>query len=122
MFATTLGVHEDIYCAGNEKVFSFLQDVLDEVIDLFPGKYIHIGGDEAPKTRWKECDKCQSRIKSEGLKDEYELQSYFIRLVGKYLTAKDKRMIGWDEILEGGLAPNAVVMRLAGNTGRSGCS
>jgi hexosaminidase len=107
--ATIWGVMKDIYCAGRDSTFFFLQDILDEVINLFPGKYIHIGGDEAPKDRWRECPKCQLRIKKEGLKDEYELQSYFIKRISAYLNSKGKEIIGWDEILQGGLAPGAIV-------------
>jgi len=103
------GVMKDIYCAGRDSTFYFLQDILDEVTALFPGKYVHIGGDEAPKDRWKECPKCQARIKSEGLKDEHELQSYFIKRIAKYLKSKGKEIIGWDEILQGGLAEGAIV-------------
>jgi len=114
---TKWGVYEDVYCAGNDKVFDFLQDVLTEVLNLFPSEYIHIGGDEVPKDRWKVCPKCQARIKSEGLKDEAELQSYFIQRVEKYLNSKGRRIIGWDEILEGGLAPNAAVMSWRGEDG-----
>ena len=86
-----------------------LQHVLDEVLELFPSTFIHIGGDECPKDRWKACAKCQARIKSENLKDEHELQSWFIRRIDKYLTSKNRRLVGWDEILEGGLAPGATV-------------
>jgi hexosaminidase len=111
------GVFDDVYCAGNESTFKFIEDVLTEVCALFPGKYIHIGGDECPKTRWKTCPKCQKRIKEEGLKDEHELQSYFIRRIEKFLNAKGKQIIGWDEILEGGLAPNAAVMSWRGEQG-----
>jgi hexosaminidase len=111
------GVFDDVYCAGNENTFKFIEDVLLEVCNLFPGKYIHIGGDECPKTRWKTCSKCQKRIKDEGLKDEHELQSYFIRRIEKFLNSKGKQMIGWDEILEGGLAPNAAVMSWRGEQG-----
>lgn len=107
----------DILCAGNDSVFTFLQDVLDEVIPLFPSPYIHLGGDEADKTRWKECPKCQARVKAEGLKDEKELQSYFMKRMEKYLVSKGKKMIGWDEILEGGLAPEATVMSWRGLEG-----
>jgi hexosaminidase len=114
---TRWGVSHDIYCAGNDSVFLFLQDVLDEVLALFPSKYIHIGGDEAPKTRWEKCPKCQARIKAEGLKDEHELQSYFITRIEKYLNSKGRQIIGWDEILEGGLAPNAAVMSWRGEEG-----
>lgn len=110
------GVFDDVYCT-KDSVFNFLQDVLDEVIALFPGKYIHIGGDECPKTRWKTCANCQNRIKQLGLKDEHELQSYFITRMEKYLNSKGKQIIGWDEILEGGLAPNAAVMSWRGTEG-----
>jgi len=111
--ATKWGVFDDIYCT-KESTFNFLEDVLDEVMSLFPGKYIHIGGDEAPKTRWKTCKNCQRVIKREGLKDEHELQSYFIERMEKYINSKGKQIIGWDEILEGGLAPNATVMSWRG--------
>lgn len=114
---THWGVFEDVFCAGNEKTFEFLQDVLSEVINLFPGEIIHIGGDEVPKIRWKACEKCQARIKTENLKDENELQSYFIQRIEKFLNAKGKKIIGWDEILEGGLAPNASVMSWRGIDG-----
>jgi hexosaminidase len=114
---TTWAVADDVYCAGKEETFAFLEDVLDEVIALFPGKYIHIGGDECPKTRWKACPHCQKRIKAEKLKDEHELQSYFIQRMEKYLNSKGKQIIGWDEILEGGLAPNATVMSWRGEEG-----
>ncbi len=110
------GVFEDVYCT-KDSVFNFLQDVLDEVSVLFPGKYIHIGGDESPKTRWKVCAQCQARIKNEHLKDEHELQSYFIKRIEKYLNSKGKQIIGWNEILEGGLAPNAAVMSWQGTEG-----
>lgn len=114
--ATKWGVFEEIYCP-NEKTFAFLEDVLDEVLELFPSKYIHIGGDEAPKTRWENCAHCQALIKKEGLKDEHELQSYFITKMEKYLNSKGRQIIGWDEILEGGLAPNATVMSWRGTSG-----
>jgi hexosaminidase len=110
-------VFEDVYCAGNDRTFEFLQDVLTEVMDLFPGQFIHIGGDECPKTRWKVCPRCQARIKAEGLAGEHELQSYFIRRIEKFLDAHGKRLVGWDEILEGGLAPNATVMSWRGTDG-----
>ncbi len=115
--ATHWGVFKDIYCAGNDSTFKFLEDVLTEVMELFPSHYIHIGGDEAPKDRWKHCPKCQARIKAEGLKDEHELQSYFIRRIEKFLNAHGRDIIGWDEILEGGLAPNATVMSWRGIKG-----
>jgi hexosaminidase len=111
------GVDEDVFCAGNEQTFAFLQDVLTEVIDLFPSKYIHIGGDECPKKRWEKCPKCQQRIKDQGLKNEFELQSYFIRRIEKFVSSKGRNIIGWDEILEGGLAPGATVMSWRGEEG-----
>jgi len=114
--ATKWGVFEDIYCP-TEETFTFLENVLDEVIPLFPGKYIHIGGDEAPKTRWKDCEYCQELIKRENLQDEHGLQSYFISRMEKYINSKGKQIIGWDEILEGGLAPNATVMSWRGMNG-----
>jgi len=107
----------DIFCAGNEETFEFLEGVLDEVIELFPGEYIHIGGDEATKTVWENCKKCQKRIKDEGLENEHELQSWFIKRMEKYLNDKGKWLIGWDEILEGGLAPEATVMSWRGFEG-----
>jgi len=113
----TWGVFDDIFCAGNEQTFAFLQDVLTEVMPLFPSKIVHIGGDEAPKTRWKTCPKCQARIKAEHLKDEHELQSYFVQRMEKFVNSKGKTIIGWDEILEGGLAPNAAVMSWRGMEG-----
>ena len=112
----TWGVFDEIYCT-KDVTFDFLENVLDEVMALFPSKYIHIGGDEAPKTRWKACKVCQQRIKDEGLKDEHELQSYFISRIEKYLNSKGRQIIGWDEILEGGLAPNATVMSWRGTNG-----
>ena len=114
---TLWGISDDIYCAGNDSVFSFLKNVLTEVMELFPSKYIHIGGDEAPKDRWEKCKKCQTRIKKEGLKNEHELQSYFIERIEKFLNSKGRQIIGWDEILEGGLAPNAAVMSWRGIEG-----
>lgn len=111
------GVFDDIFCAGKDETFNFLEGVLDEVVELFPSKYIHIGGDEAPKTHWKRCSKCQQRMKELELKDEHELQSYFIQRIEKYVNSKGKQIIGWDEILEGGLAPNATVMSWQGEKG-----
>lgn len=105
------------YCAGNDSVFTFLEDVLSEVIQLFPSKYIHVGGDEVDKSPWKKCTKCQLRMANEGLKNEEELQSYFIRRIEKFLNSKGRKMIGWDEILEGGLAPDATVMSWRGEKG-----
>lgn len=115
--ATTWGVFDDVFCAGKEETFAFLEGVMDEVIALFPGKYIHIGGDESPKTKWEKCPHCQKRIKAEKLKDEHQLQSYFIQRMEKYLNSKGRQIIGWDEILEGGLAPNATVMSWRGEEG-----
>lgn len=114
---TRWGVYSDVYCAGDDRVFEFLEDVLAEVIELFPSQYIHIGGDECPKQCWKKCPKCQLRIKAEGFHDEHELQSYFIRRIEKFLNSKGRRLIGWDEILEGGLAPNATVQSWRGMDG-----
>src|SRR5260221_4499621 len=113
----TWGVFEDVFCAGKDSTFKFLEDVLDEVMALFPSKYIHVGGDECPKANWKRCPLCQKRIKDEGLKDEHELQSYFIQRIEKYLNSKGRTLVGWDEILEGGLAPKAVVMSWRGEAG-----
>ena len=110
-------ITKDILCAGNENVFRFLEDVLIEVMELFPSEYIHIGGDEAPKDRWETCPKCQARIKKQGLKDEHELQSYFIKRIEKFINANGRKLIGWDEILEGGLADNAAVMSWRGIKG-----
>ena len=114
---TIWGIHKEVYCAGNEETFYFLENVLKEVSEIFPGPFIHIGGDECPKTRWEKCQKCQKRIAEEGLKDEHELQSYFIKRIEKVLEKFDKRLVGWDEILEGGLAPNAIVHSWRGMDG-----
>jgi hexosaminidase len=112
----TWGVFDDIF-VPSENTFKFLENVLDEVIAIFPSKYIHIGGDEAPKKYWKESEFCQQLIKEKGLKDEHGLQSYFIQRIEKYLNGKGRSIIGWDEILEGGLAPNATVMSWRGEKG-----
>ena len=110
------GVSDDVLCAGNPAVIPFLKDVLGEVLDLFPSRYIHVGGDECPKTRWEACPKCQAKIRELGIcgdkqhTKEQRLQSYLISEIESFLNAHDRRMIGWDEILEGGLAPNATVM------------
>lgn len=114
---TLWGVFYDVYCAGNENTFKFLEDVISEVVELFPSKYIHIGGDEVPKKRWQNCTKCQLRIKDEKLKDEHELQSYFVKRMEKFINSKGKRIIGWDEILEGGIAPEATVQSWRGLQG-----
>ena len=110
------GVYDDIYCT-KEASFQFIESILEEVVNLFPGEYIHIGGDEAPKTRWKHCENCQNRIKENNLKDEEALQSYFIKRIDRFLSKKNKKLIGWDEILEGGLSPNATVMSWRGMKG-----
>nr|WP_319804112.1 family 20 glycosylhydrolase [Chryseobacterium oryctis] len=114
--ATKWGVFDDVFCP-KEETFTFLQNVLDEMIALFPSEYIHIGGDECPKTRWKECAHCQDLIKKNNLKDEHGLQSYFIQRIEKFVNKKGRKIIGWDEILEGGLAPNAAVMSWTGVNG-----
>ncbi len=114
--ATTWGIFEDVFCP-NEKTFDFIDKVLTEVTALFPSKYIHVGGDECPKTAWKNSAFCQDLMKKLGLKNEEELQSYFIQRVEKMLTAKGKKLLGWDEILEGGLSPTATVMSWRGEKG-----
>lgn len=117
------GVFDDVLCVGNEKTFEFLENVYTELIDIFPSKFIHIGGDECPKVRWKECPKCQAKIKELGIKADKEhsaeekLQSYCISRMEKFLNSKGRDIIGWDEILEGGLAPNATVMSWRGVEG-----
>ena len=105
------------FCGGKEETFHFLEKIMDETIALFPSKFIHIGGDEVDKAQWRTCPSCQARIKSEGLKDDEELQSYFVRRMDKYLASKGRRLVGWDEILEGGLAPGATVMSWRGIQG-----
>ena len=117
------GVFEDVLCIGNEKSMQFLEDVMAEIIDIFPSKYIHIGGDEAPRTRWEKCPKCQARIRTEKLKAdknhtaEDRLQSYCMTRIEKLLNSKGRQIIGWDEILEGDVAPNATVMSWRGSAG-----
>ncbi len=113
---TIWGVSKDVFCP-REETFTFLENVLSEVMDLFPSQYIHIGGDECPKDQWKTSRFCQDLMKKEGLKDEHELQSFFIRRIDKFITSKGRKMIGWDEILEGGLSPNATVMSWRGEAG-----
>lgn len=121
--ATRCGVKEDVLCAGNEDVMQFTEDVLAEIMEIFPSEYVHIGGDECPKARWEACPKCQARIKAENLKSdkvhsaEHRLQSYFITRIEKFVNSKGRKIIGWDEILEGGLAPNATVMSWRGMKG-----
>jgi len=121
--AETWGIFDDVLCPGNEKTFEFVENVLTEVIRLFPSNYIHIGGDECLKNKWKVCPKCQDKIKSESLNTdslhsaEDRLQSYFITRMEKFVNSKGRQLIGWDEILEGGLAPNAIVMSWRGIKG-----
>lgn len=120
---TIWGVSEELLCAGNEKVYDFVDKVLDEVMDVFPSKDIHIGGDECPKAEWEKCPKCQSKIKALGLKKddrftaEQKLQAYFTKHVDEYLTKHGRNAIGWDEILEGGVSENATVMSWRGESG-----
>jgi hexosaminidase len=114
---TEWGVTDEVFCAGKDSTFVFIENILSEVIELFPGEYFHIGGDECPKVRWKNCPDCQARIKNEKLKNEYELQSYFIKRIEKFLHSKGKKLIGWDEILEGGLPERAAVMSWRGESG-----
>ena len=120
---TRWGVSEDVLCAGNEAVYTFLEDVLTEVCELFPYEYIHVGGDECPKVRWESCPKCQAKIKELKFKDdknhkaEHYLQSYVITRMEKFLNSKGRKLIGWDEILEGGIAPNATIMSWRGEKG-----
>lgn len=120
---TTWGIADDVLCAGNPKTLEFIKDVLGEIVDIFPSKYIHIGGDECPKVRWESCPKCQAKIAELGLKTDGEhtkeqrLQSYITTEADKFLTSKGRRLIGWNEILEGGLSPNATVMSWIGEQG-----
>ncbi len=123
-FETSIGVPSggiwpitEIYCAGKDSTFEFLENVLLEVMELFPSKYIHIGGDEARKTNWKKCSHCKERMKDEGLQNVEELQSYFVKRIEKFINLKGKKLVGWDEILEGGLAPDATVMSWRGVKG-----
>ena len=109
--------NKNVYCGGKESTYLFLEDVLTEVMEIFPSQYIHIGGDEAKKFQWIKCKYCQNRIKKESLKNEDELQSYFIKRMEKFINANNKKLIGWDEILEGGLAPDATVMSWRGVKG-----
>lgn len=114
------GIFDDVLCIGNDKTLPFLEDVLAEIIEIFPSKYIHIGGDEAPRTRWKECTKCQARIKNEGLKADKDhtaedrLQTFCMTRIEKFLNGKGRQIIGWEEILKGDVAPNATVMSWRG--------
>ena len=117
------GIFEDVLCIGNDQTMQFLEDVMSEIIEIFPSKYVHIGGDEAPRTRWEKCPKCQARIKTEGLKAdknhtaEDRLQSYCMTRIEEFLNSKGRQIIGWDEILEGDVAPNATVMSWRGMEG-----
>ena len=115
--ATDWGVFKEIYCAGNDSVFIFIEDILDEVTAIFPSKLIHIGGDEAPKFRWEHCSKCQKRMKEENLDNEHELQSYFIERVARILSKKKRTIIGWDEILEGEITTPAIIQSWRGFKG-----
>jgi hexosaminidase len=109
-YRTDEGALPGVYCAGKDETFEFLQNVLTEVCQLFPGKYIHIGGDEVSPENWKKCPKCQARETREGLKSEHELESYFIRRIEKFLNTRSRTLVGWSEIREGGLAQNATIM------------
>jgi hexosaminidase len=111
---TEWGVFKEIYCAGNDKTFEFIEDILTEVTALFPSPYLHIGGDEVPKFRWEKCQKCQNRMKENKLKDEHQLQSYFLGRINYFLKSKGKKLIGWDEIMEGGLPEGAIVQSWRG--------
>ena len=111
------GVLDDVFCPGKEQTFEFLEGVLDEVLELFPSKLIHIGGDECPRVRWKECPDCRARMEDEGIEDEAGLQTYLTLRIGRHLEAKGRRLIGWDEILDGELAPGVVVMSWRGTRG-----
>jgi hexosaminidase len=113
----TWGIFKDVYCAGNDETLTFLENILSEVTELFPGPWIHVGGDECPKDRWQACPCCQTRRRQEGLRSEAELQSWFIRRIEASLAARGKRLVGWDEILEGGLPPRATVMSWRGTEG-----
>ena len=114
---TIWGISEEVACPGKESTFRFWEDVLAEVIDLFPSEYIHIGGDECPRVAWEKCPACQARIKAEGLQNEDELQSYFNHRIEKFLNEHGRRMIGWDEILEGGVTPTTTIMSWRGSEG-----
>jgi len=114
---TTWGVSDDVFCAGNDSTFMFIEDILREVLTLFPSEYIHVGGDECPKSQWEKCPRCKDRMTKEGLKNELELQSYFIRRVEKFLNDNGRKLVGWDEILEGGLPQQAAVMSWRGMDG-----
>ena len=114
---TRWGIEPDILCPGNDEAVAFAQDILGEIVELFPSRFIHIGGDESPRIRWKECRKCQARMKAEGLTNEAQLQTWLNHRLEEFLASKGRRMIGWDEILEGGLTPQAAVMSWRGTKG-----
>ena len=114
---TEWGETPEAFCGGKEKTFGFIQDILDEVITLFPGTYVHVGGDECSKKRWTQCADCKQRMKQEHLKDVNAMQSYFIKRIETYLSTKGKKLIGWDEILQGGLPEQATVMSWRGLEG-----
>ena len=119
----SFGVFPDVLCAGNDQTLQFTKDVLDEIMDIFPSEYIHIGGDECPKSRWEKCPKCQAKIKELGIKalpkhsKENQLQTYFMSELEKEINAHGRRMLGWDEVLEGGLTPNSTIMSWRGIQG-----
>ena len=119
----SFGVFPDVLCAGNDQTLQFTKDVLDEIMDIFPSEYIHIGGDECPKSRWEKCPKCQAKIKELGIKTlpkhskENQLQTYFMSELEKEINAHGRRMLGWDEVLEGGLTPNSTIMSWRGIQG-----
>ena len=107
---TRWGISKDVFCAGKESTFEFIENVLTEVLELFPSKYIHIGGDECPKDRWEKCPLCQKRMKDEGLENEKERQSYFMQRIEKWMHSHGREIIGWDEIMDGGISKTAIIM------------
>ena len=115
--ATDWGIYEDVFCAGNDDVLAFIEEVLDEVVALFPSRYIHIGGDECPTNRWRFCPRCRARVKAEGLGDASGLQGWLMWRVGAMLAERGRRPIGWDEIVEGGLMPGATIQAWRGFEG-----
>ena len=114
---TPWGIEPEILCPGNDAAVAFVLDILGEICEQFPSRFIHIGGDEVPRDRWKTCPKCQSRLKAEGLKDEAQLQTWLNHRLEECLIARGRRLIGWDEILDGGLTPGATVMSWRGTAG-----
>ncbi|MEE2658510.1 MAG: beta-N-acetylhexosaminidase [Candidatus Latescibacterota bacterium] len=111
------GIFDDVYCAGNDDAITMLEAVLERVLELFPSTFVHVGGDECPKTRWRQCERCQARIRAQGLDGEDELQSWFVGHFDRFLSERGRRLLGWDEILEGGLADGAAVMSWRGTEG-----